>query len=129
MGQSYEKNPVFTQYHGESSIYNLLSEEEALQGKDGISVYALALKLNGTVQGAKHVFDTSYKDNLSDINLTEDISTLSEATNKESGVFNVYFNSKNRVTLKEIKKINGYSEFIDTNLGSKSSIYSFNISF
>ena len=73
----------FSKYDGESFYFNLISEEEALQGKDGISVYATAIKINSTLQGARVIWDAKYKNELA----TADIGfNIIEADDVKDGV-------------------------------------------
>lgn len=126
---SEAKKLEFMTYHGESPIYNMISEEEALQGKDAISIYAVSIKMNGSIQGAKVMWENKYKETIGEMYNNEGITAISNASNNsdETYTFQGYVqnNSNNRISKKALEKSNHTQFFTDNpvNETSKSSVF------
>jgi len=128
---SETKKIEFMQYHGESPIYNMLAEEEALQGKGGISVYAISIKMNGSIQGARVMWDKKYKDSIGDLYDNENIDNIFDAVSDNDAPYmfqgHLETNSVRRPSLRSLQNSSGVIYFTDTPINDTSAKHTFNI--
>ena len=80
----------FNVYDGESFYFGLLAEEEALQGKDGIAVYATTIKMIGTIHGAKVIWDKKYSKMIGDAEIEGNITDIHDVKTGEKATILLY---------------------------------------
>lgn len=86
----------FSKYDGESFYYGLISEEEALQGKDGIAVFATTIKMNSTIQGAKVIWDKKYSKLIKNAAIEGNITEIHDIVEGEKATILLYQTNRNK---------------------------------